>query len=43
MQKAYQGGVQLSDEEKEALKAFLMTLTDTSLPTIPAWQNPFAE
>ncbi|HPR27982.1 MAG: c-type cytochrome [Chitinophagales bacterium] len=43
MQKAYQGGVQLSDEEKEALKAFLMTLTDTSFANNPAWQNPFAE
>jgi cytochrome c peroxidase len=43
MQKAFQGGVQLTEDEKEDLKAFLHTLTDTSFANNPAWKNPFEE
>ncbi len=41
MQLAFQGGAQLTDDEKADLKAFLMTLTDTTLATNPGYQNPF--
>ncbi|HCK20710.1 MAG TPA: cytochrome-c peroxidase [Bacteroidetes bacterium] len=41
MQKAYQGGVQLSAAQLDTLKAFLLTLTDMELATNPAFQNPF--
>tara|TARA_R110002050_G_scaffold200492_1_gene335355 strand:+ start:13617 stop:14630 length:1014 start_codon:yes stop_codon:yes gene_type:complete len=38
---AYQGGVQLSTDEKAALIAFLKTLTDTSYLANPELSNPF--
>lgn len=41
MKYARQGGVQLSEEEKEHLIAFLKTLTDTSFVNDPAYQSPF--
>jgi len=39
MKNVAQGGVQLSDEDKEDLKAFLLTLSDPSFLTNPAFQN----
>lgn len=41
IQFAYQGGVQLTAEEKAAIIAFLKTLTDTNFETNEAYQNPF--
>ena len=41
MQLAFQGGAQLTDDEKADLKAFLLTLTDTSFANNPNFQNPF--
>jgi len=41
MQHAHQGGVQLSEHEKKALKAFLLTLTDSVLVRNPDYANPF--
>jgi cytochrome c peroxidase len=35
-----QGGVQLTEADKAALKAFLLSLSDTTLTTNPAYQNP---
>jgi len=40
MQFAFQGGVQLDTVEKQAIIAFLLTLTDSSLVTNPAYSNP---
>jgi hypothetical protein len=34
------GGVQMTDEEKEDLKAFLLTFTDHNLLTDPAYSCP---
>ena len=39
MKKVNEGGVQLSDQEKADLKAFLLTLSDPSFITNPAFQN----
>lgn len=41
MQFAFQGGVQLTAEEKAAIIAFLKTLTDEDLKNNPEYQNPF--
>ncbi len=41
MQFAYQGGVQLTADEKAALVAFLKTLTDNDLKNNPSYQNPW--
>lgn len=41
MKKADQGGLQLQPIQKQALKAFLLTLTDSTIITNPAYQNPF--
>jgi cytochrome c peroxidase len=40
MQFAFQGGVQMTLDEKADLKAFLLSLTDSSLITNPAFQAP---
>ncbi len=40
MKTVAQGGVQLSLQDKEALKAFLLSLSDPSLANNPAYQNP---
>lgn len=40
MKTVAQGGVMLSDDDKAALKAFLLSLSDPSLATNPAYQNP---
>lgn len=40
MKKVNQGGVQLSDQDKADLKAFLLTLTDTDFVSNPDFQNP---
>lgn len=40
MKKAHQGGVRLVPEQKAALKAFLLTLTDSTILTNPAFQAP---
>lgn len=40
MKKVGQGGVQLSALEKAQLKAFLLTLTDSSFVSNPAYQEP---
>ena len=39
MKKVDEGGVQLTTQEKADLKAFLLTLTDTSFTTNPNFQN----
>lgn len=39
MKKVEEGGVQLSNEDKANLKAFLLTLSDASFITNPAFQN----
>ncbi len=39
MKKAAQGGVQLTTQEKKELKAFLLTLTDTSFVNNPNFHN----
>ena len=41
MQYAHQGGVKLSEEEKEDVIAFLNTLTDSVFISNPEFQNPF--
>jgi cytochrome c peroxidase len=41
MKNVHQGGVDLTDEEKSALVAFLKTLTDTSFINNPNFSNPF--
>lgn len=41
MQYAFQGGVQLTADEKAAIIAFLKTLTDENLKNKPEYQNPF--
>ncbi len=41
MKKVNQGGIQLSEEEKEYLIAFLLTLNDNSFINNPAYANPF--
>ena len=41
MKKVQQGGIQLTDEEKESLLAFLKTLTDNSFNENPDFSNPF--
>lgn len=41
MQFSSAGGVNLTEEEKAAIIAFLHTLTDTSLDKNPAYQDPF--
>jgi cytochrome c peroxidase len=43
IQFAYQGGVQLTAEEKAAIIAFLKTLTDPDFENNPAYQDPFSE
>ncbi|QNJ97336.1 cytochrome-c peroxidase [Constantimarinum furrinae] len=40
MKKVDQGGVQLSEQDKADLKAFLLTLSDPSFISNPAFQNP---
>jgi cytochrome c peroxidase len=40
MKTVAQGGVQLTPQDKAALKAFLLTLSDPSLANNPAYQNP---
>lgn len=41
MEFAFQGGVQLSPEDKQALKDFLLTLTDEAFINNPEFSNPF--
>jgi cytochrome c peroxidase len=41
MQFASQGGVQMTPQEKADLKAFLLTLTDSTILTNPDFQSPF--
>lgn len=41
MQFAFQGGVQLTSDEKAAIIAFLKTLTDDGFKNNPEYQNPF--
>lgn len=41
MQFSSEGGVNLTEDEKAAIIAFLHTLTDTSLANNPAYQDPF--
>ncbi len=43
MQFAFQGGVQLTADEKAAIIAFLKTLTDDGFKSNPEYQNPFEE
>lgn len=43
MKKVNQGGIQLTDEEKESLLAFLKTLTDTTFANNPDFSNPFVK
>ncbi len=38
---AFQGGVQLTDEDKAKVVSFMKSLTDTSFINNPAFQNPF--
>ena len=40
MEFAHQGGARLSEIEKEALKAFLLTLNDSTILTNPAYSPP---
>ena len=40
MKTVAQGGVQLTPQDKAALKAFLLSLSDPSLANNPAYQNP---
>lgn len=40
MEFAPQGGVQLNAIKRNQLKSFLLTMTDSSLITNPAWQDP---
>jgi cytochrome c peroxidase len=41
MQYAHRGGVKLSAEEKVKIKAFLLTLSDSTFITNPEFSNPF--
>jgi cytochrome c peroxidase len=41
MEFAFQGGVQLSEEQKDKLEAFLLALSDDSLAIRPEYQNPW--
>jgi cytochrome c peroxidase len=41
MKQIAQGGIQMTDEEKNNLLAFLKTLTDTAFINNPAFKNPF--
>lgn len=41
MEHAHKGGVNLTSQEKEDIKAFLHTLTDSVFITNPAFSNPF--
>ncbi len=41
MKKVNQGGVQMTQQEKNNLIAFLKTLTDTTFTTNPELSNPF--
>lgn len=41
MEFAFQGGVQMSEYDKQALKAFLLTMTDETFINNPAFSNPF--
>ena len=41
MQYAYQGGVQLNPQEQNALKWFLLSLSDSSFVTNPDFQDPW--
>ena len=41
MKQVEQGGIQLTQEEKESLLAFLKTLTDTAFVNNPEFSNPF--
>ncbi|KAA3624346.1 MAG: cytochrome-c peroxidase [Bacteroidetes bacterium] len=43
MKQIAQGGIQLTDQEKASLLAFLKTLTDTSFINNPAFKNPFED
>jgi cytochrome c peroxidase len=43
MKNVNQGGIQLSDDEKQNLIAFIKTLTDTTFVTNPAFSNPFVD
>jgi cytochrome c peroxidase len=40
MEQAPQGGVQLNAIQRNQIKAFLLTMTDSILLTNPAWQDP---
>ncbi|MFT4943100.1 MAG: cytochrome c peroxidase [Flavobacteriales bacterium] len=40
MKTVAQGGVQLTAQEKQALKAFMLSLSDPTLASNPAYQNP---
>ena len=40
MKQAHQGGIQLSEYQKEALEAFLLTMTDSSIVTNPDFSDP---
>jgi cytochrome c peroxidase len=42
MKQVNQGGVQLTQGEKESLIAFIKTLTDTTFVTNPEYSNPFS-
>lgn len=41
MEFTFQGGVQMTEYEKEALKAFLLSLTDETFINNPEYSNPF--
>ncbi len=41
MKQAHNGGINLTEEEKDDLVAFLKTLTDTTFTNNPAFSNPF--
>lgn len=43
IQFAFQGGVQIDEEEKQQIIAFLHTLTDHTMKDNPIYQNPFEE
>jgi len=40
MKKAHQGGISLKPDQKAALKAFLLTMTDSTILTNPDYQDP---
>jgi cytochrome c peroxidase len=41
MKQAYRGGIQLTQQEKNDLIAFLKMLTDTTFTNNPAFSSPF--